>query len=231
MGRTFGAGTLVASLLSTAGCVGPPALHDSVLGYDQTVTSLEQEILLLNVARLGSDEPPHFTVTSSIAATCGFETTSTIGGQIFEDRGIDGFSLSLQSRALENPTFSIVPISGQEFTTRILTPINEGVFAFLGVRIELLARLMADGIEMLSPEGSTKAFFYNKVTTPDQFVAFRQMVIHLGSLQSDGLLFISPLTYDEVVLDRTRQQPNTGDIVSATGGGLGWRENDDKTYT
>jgi hypothetical protein len=165
-------GALMASLLNTSGCVGPPALHDSVLGYDETVASLEQEILLLNMARLSTDQPPHFTVTSSIAATFNFETSSGISGSIFEGAGTDVLSLSVQSRAAENPTFSIVPISGQEFTNRILTPINEGVlafFAFQGVRIELLARLMADGIELLSPEGITKAFFFNKVTTPDQF--------------------------------------------------------------
>ena len=40
------AGALISSFLSTAGCVGPPALHSSVLGYDETVTSLEQESLL-----------------------------------------------------------------------------------------------------------------------------------------------------------------------------------------
>jgi hypothetical protein len=233
MRRVFG-GALMATLLNTAGCVGRPALHDSVLGYDETVTSLEQEILLLNVARLSIDQPPHFTVTSSIAATFNFETSAVIGGSIFEGAGTDALSLSVQSRAAENPTFSIVPISGQEFTTRILTPVTEGVFAFFafqGVRIELLARLMADGIETLSLEGSTEAFFFNKVTTLDQFRTFRQIVLHLGALQTSGGLFVTQLTYDEVILDRVRQQPNTGDIVGAMGGGLAWRQNDDQTYT
>ncbi|MGE5441945.1 MAG: hypothetical protein ACM3Q0_02655, partial [Bacteroidota bacterium] len=228
------AGALIASLLSTAGCVGPPALHSSVLGYDETVTSLEQESLLLNVARLSIDQPPHFTVTSSIAATFNFEASSIIGGSIFEGAGSDVLSLSLQSRVAENPTFSIVPISGQEFTSRILTPVNDGVlafFAFQGVRIELLARLMADGMETLSPEGDAKAFFFNKVTTLDQFRTFRQMVLHLGSLQARGALFVTQLVYDEVILERVRQQPNTGDVVSATGGGLAWHRNDDQTYT
>lgn len=227
-------GALMASLLNTAGCVGPPALHDSVLGYDETVASLVQEILLLNMARLSTDQPPHFTVTSSIAATFNFETSSGISGSIFEGAGTDVLTLSAQSRAAENPTFSIVPISGQEFTNRILAPVNEGVltfFAFQGVRIELLARLMADGIEMLSPEGKTKAFFFNKVTTLDQYRTFRQIILHLGTLQTSGQLFVNQLTYDEVILNRVHQQPNTGDIVSAMGGGLAWRQNDDQTYT
>ena len=57
---------LATSLL--VGCVGPPALHKSVLGYDETTNQLEQEILLLNIARLSHENPVHFTMTGSIAA-------------------------------------------------------------------------------------------------------------------------------------------------------------------
>ena len=155
-------GFIIVAALGVAGCLGPPALHDSVLGYDATVSALEQEILLLNVARLSTDRPPHFTLTSSIAASFTFETASSVGVTGFEGQGSDSLSLSLQQRAAENPTFSIVPISGQEFTNRILTPVKEDVFAFFafqGVRIELLGRLMADGIEMFSADGQSEGFY------------------------------------------------------------------------
>ncbi len=33
-------------------CVGPPALHRAVLGYDDTIAQLESEMLLLNIARM-----------------------------------------------------------------------------------------------------------------------------------------------------------------------------------
>jgi hypothetical protein len=67
-------------ILMLAGCVGPPALHESVLGYDQTTAELEQEILLLNIARLSQRSPVHFTVTGSIAATFDFTTSGDVGG-------------------------------------------------------------------------------------------------------------------------------------------------------
>lgn len=123
---------IVVSLFGLGGCVGPPALRQSVLGYDETVGQLDQDILLLNVARLSDDRPPHFTVTSSIAATFNFETGGSIGGSVFEGSGTDLLSLSLESRASENPTFSILPMSGKEFTERVLQPFNENVFAFFG---------------------------------------------------------------------------------------------------
>jgi hypothetical protein len=221
------AAAAVAVLVGLAGCVGPPALRESVLGYDETVNALDQQILLLNVARLSFDRPPHFTVTSSIAATFNFETSGGISGSVFEGAGTDVLSLSLNSRAAENPTFSIVPITGQEFTQRILTPVGEDVLAFFlfqGVRIELLARLMADGVELLGPTGRVERFLSNKVTAPEEYRAFRRIVLHLGALQQAGKLFIQDLTYDEPVLERVATPPSTGDIVTAQGNGLTWRQ-------
>jgi hypothetical protein len=227
-------GVFTMALLVLTGCVGPPALRESVLGYDETVSGLHQQMLLLNIARLGLDRPPHFTVTSSIAASFTFETTATIGGDIQEPKGTDAFSLGLSSRAAESPLFSIVPISGQEFTERILRPINEDVLAFFmfqGVRIELLARLMGDAFGILTRDGHAERFYYNKVTSPDDYRTFRQIALQLGWLQQRGQLFINELTFDQVVLDRVSQQPSTGDIVSALGGGLAWKQNADGTFT
>jgi hypothetical protein len=220
-------------LILLAGCVGPPALRESVLGYDETVSELHQQILLLNIARLGLDRPPHFTVASSIAATFNFQTSAGITGTIIERAG-DNFGFDLSSSAAENPTFSIVPMSGQEFTQRILTPVSEDVLAFFmfqGVRIELLARLMGDALEILTPDGQTQQTYSNRVTSHDQYRTFRQLVIYLGWLQQRGNLFINYLNFNQVVLDRVRQQPSTSDIVSALADQLAWEQNSDGTFT
>jgi hypothetical protein len=66
---------LVAGTLILAGCLGPVALHEAVLGYDDTVQRLETEMLLLNIARLHNHLPDHFTVTSAIAATFDFRSS------------------------------------------------------------------------------------------------------------------------------------------------------------
>ncbi|HSO42975.1 MAG TPA: hypothetical protein VLR47_09090 [Rhodospirillales bacterium] len=224
---------VIASLAGLAGCFGPPALRESVLGYDETVNVLNQDILLLNLARLSRDRPPHFTVTSSIAATFNFETSGGIGSDLQEGAGTDVLSLSLSSRAAENPTFSIVPVTGQEFTQRILTPVGEdvlGFFLFQGVRIELLSRLMADGIEILGPDGRATRFLSNKVTAAEGYRAFRRIVLHLGALQQSGRLFIQELTYDQPVLERVTSPPSTGDVVAAFSHALTWRQETD-TFT
>lgn len=224
----------LASAIGLAACIGPPALRESVLGYDETVSALTQQILLLNIARLSDDRPPHFTVTSSIAATFNFETAAGVSGSVFEGAGTDVLTLSLSSRAAENPTFSIVPVSGQEFTQRILTPASEDVLAFFmyqGVRFEQLSRLMGEGIELLDAGGRSRQFVYNRATAPEDFAAFRRMILHLSALQQTGRLQLSELTYNQPVLTRVKTQPSTSDIVTANSNSLTWTQNADGTYT
>jgi hypothetical protein len=48
-------------VLALAGCLGPVSLHEAVLGYDSTVSRLEHELLLVNIARLRAGLPVQFT--------------------------------------------------------------------------------------------------------------------------------------------------------------------------
>ena len=65
---------VMASLILLSACVGPPALHDAVIGYDKVTNKLEQEFLLLNIARAHHMYNVHAAVTGSIAATFDFST-------------------------------------------------------------------------------------------------------------------------------------------------------------
>ena len=67
-----------------AGCTGPELLHSSVLGYDETIITLEREMLLINIARRHRNVPIHFTVTSSIAATFNYRKRAGFMGTLFE---------------------------------------------------------------------------------------------------------------------------------------------------
>ena len=109
-------------VLVFSGCLGPVSLHEAVLGYDETVSRLEQQMLLINIARMRRGLAGHYTVTSSIAATFDYQTNAAILGP-FSDIGVNvGVS------AAENPTLSIVPIQGKQFTERVLTPFDDAKF-------------------------------------------------------------------------------------------------------
>ena len=123
----------MAFLVGLAGCLSPIALHRAVLEYDRTVSQVEAELLLLNIARARHHRPVHFTAVSSVAATFDFRTNVGIRGSFGPSADPTERPLNLEYGAsvAENPTVTIVPISGEEFTKRILRPLEESHFDFL----------------------------------------------------------------------------------------------------
>ncbi len=215
------------------GCVGSAALHQAVLSYDDTVSRLEQEILLLNIARMHADVPPHFTVTSSIAATFNFSTTAGFNSTVAEAVGTNSYGFTLGATVAENPTFSIVPVQGEEFTRRILTPTDETKFEFLvfqGAPIDMVLRLMADGIEVQTRDGRFERFVLNRPRAEEEYQEFRQRASHLAWLNGNRNLFVSSLSFEETLDEGLPGPPSPGDLMSAVDKGYQWTRAADGTY-
>jgi hypothetical protein len=213
------------------GCVGPPALRTTVLNYDMITNQLEQELMLLNIARAHRMVAPHFTVTGSIAATFDFTTTAGAGGRFAESPGFDFLDLNWGASASENPTFQIIPISGKEFTKRLVNPLPEEAFAtlvFQGIDIQLGMRLMAAGIEVQDRDGLFQRFIANNPQSPELYMEFRRIAMHLSGLWKSQQLFVRDLPFDEVVIDGLKQQPKAEDLWKAKG--LNWWLNPDGTW-
>ena len=219
-----------------AGCVGAPALHKSVIGYDETTSQLEQEILLLNIVRLSQNSTVHFTVTGSIAATFDFTTSGNFSGSIVTSPGNNVFDFGLSSSASENPTFTIVPISGEDFTKRVITPFSENTFANLGYQdlsIAILTRLMASSIEIYDRKARRIGVMRNDpAKRHDEYISFRRFAMHLESLQMQNQLFVKNLIFDKGVLDSVKEpwDGDTNDLAYAVNEGMRWQHNEDGTY-
>lgn len=223
---------VLAGALVLAGCAGPPALERAVIGYDETTAKLEQQLLLLNIARINAGEPIHFTKTSSIAATFDWSTSIGATGQA-ESPGGDLFNLSLGASASENPTFSIIPISGEEFTRRILTPFEETSFnfaVFWGAQLEQALRLMAYGIEFQHHDGTFQRVIDNDPNKPEQFEEFRRIVAHLKWLNDNQQLYVRRLAFEQTIIDKYQDQPRSFDLISGFEKGYDWKQNPDGTY-
>ena len=103
-------------------------------------------------------------MTSNCAATFDYRANTGFVGNIFESPGEDLYSFSLGASVAENPTLSIVPVQGEEFTRRILMPMDESRLQFLvfqGAPIDMVMRLMADGIEVQDRDGKFERFILN----------------------------------------------------------------------
>jgi hypothetical protein len=211
---------LSAAALALNGCFGGVSLNEAVLSYDHTVSRLERELLLINIARLGTGLPVHFTVTSSIAATFDYRTNAGVVGT-FPDVG-----LSLGTSAAENPTLTVVPIRGQQFTERILTPLEDAKFEFFvyqGAPIDMVMRLMADGMEMQTREGAFARFILNWPTHPAEYEEFRRIAMQLTWLNATRRLFVGRLSFLEATQARLSTPPTAAEVQNALEKNLRWR--------
>jgi len=214
-------------LLMLSGCLGPVSLHQAVLGYDRTVSRIEWEMLLINIARLRDGYPVHFTTTSSIAATFNYQVGVGVGGLYNDPPGLFVPSFSIVTTAAENPTLSIVPIQGREFTERVLTPMDEAKFQFLvfqGWPIDMVMRLMVDGIEVQTPEARFERFILNWPTHPKEYEEFRRIALHLAWLNTDRKLFVGRLSFVEATRAALRAPPPADEIRNAVEKNYRWRQ-------
>ena len=220
MTRRLALAALAVAALILNGCLGGVSLNEAVLGYDHTVSRLEREILLVNIARLGDGLPVHFTVTSSIAATFDYQTNAGVVGT-FPDVG-----LNLGVSAAENPTLTIVPIRGQQFTERILTPMEDAKFEFLvyqGAPIDMVMRLMADGIEVQTREGAFARFILNWPIHASEYEEFRRIAMQLAYLNANRRLFVGRLSFLETTQARLSTPPTAADVQNAFEKNFRWR--------
>ena len=212
---------LIVLSFAMAGCTGPELLHRSVLGYDETIITLEREMLLINIARRHRNVPIHFTVTSSIAATFDYERSAGFIGSLFENNSGDdrnNLSLNFGASLSENPTLGIIPMQGNEFTERILSPLEEDKFEFLivqGEAIDMVIRLMARGIEFQNEDGTFKRFVLNRPSHVEEYKEFRRIALHLASLNISRNLFVGNLSFSTAVSPSLSGAPSASDITEA----------------
>lgn len=184
--------------LSMAGCLSPISLERSVVAYDHAVTNALTQQLMLNIARAHHHHSIHFTAVSNIAATFDFRINAGATPPLGAITGGEALSPIFGASIAENPTISIVPVEGEDFTKRLLTPFQESKLTLLlrqGVDMDLLLRLMAAQLRI--PNDLGEIVYYNRPSVKDGYTVFRQVVLHLSSLQDRNFLFVEPLVYEK----------------------------------
>lgn len=182
--------------LVLSGCLSPVTLNRAVLAYDDAVTDSIAKQLLINVARAQHHQPVHFTGVSNIAATFDFRVNAGATPALTGDAGRALMPIFGGSVA-ENPTISIVPIEGEDFTKRLLTPFHETKFTLLlrqRYDIDLLLRLMAQELRVI--QNGEAVSYRNTPADRPGYEMFRRVVTHLSAIQDRNQLYAEPLVSD-----------------------------------
>lgn len=184
------------NLANLQGCISPMALDNAVIAYDKATTEILSKQLLLNIARAHQHQPMHFTGVSNIAATFNFQFNAGATPALTGSSGsllapVFGGSIS------ENPTISIVPMEGEEFTRRLMTPLQETKLTMLlrqGADVDLILRLLAG--ELRIHAANQDRVYQNKPADGIGYRFFRQVILHLSSVQDRHNLYVEPLLFD-----------------------------------
>lgn len=196
---TSRAGLILAGFLyslALTGCLSPITLNRAVTAYDEAVTDAASKQLLINIARAHRHQPIHFTGVSNIAATFDFRVSAGATPALTGDASRALMPVFGGSVA-ENPTFSIVPIEGEEFTKRLLTPFQETKFILLlrqRYDIDLMLRLMAQ--ELRIRQSGQEVAYRNMPADRKGYEMFRRVVTHLSAIQDQNQLHAEPLVYN-----------------------------------
>ena len=183
-------------LMNLAGCLSPPTLTRAVVSYDNAITDSISKQLLLNIARAHHHQPVHFTGVSNVAATFDFRINAGATPTLTGEAGKTLLPVFGGSVA-ENPTISIAPIDGEEFTRRLLTPFQETKFTLLlrqGGDIDLLLRLMAKELRV-DDQGEDVAY-RNNPTDKAGYEMFRKVVLHLSAIQDANRLYAESMLFE-----------------------------------
>ncbi len=184
------------ALFALSGCVSPIALNRAVGAYDEAITSAASKQLLMNIARAHHHQPIHFTGVSNVAATFNFSFnaggTPALGGLAGPVlMPIFGGSIA------ENPTISIVPIEGEEFTKRLLTPFQQGKLTLLlrqRFDVDHLLRLMAQEVRL--SHSDQQITYRNTPADRAGYGMFRRVALHLSAIQDLNQLYAEPLNFE-----------------------------------
>jgi len=224
---------LTALLLTPlSGCFGPRALYRSMIQYDKYYQQSEVDLLLLNIARLRQNEPPHFMMLSSInnSVTFGATLSSQFGWTANPPKGNTYQAGPFSATSTEAPLFSIIPIQGQDFANRLYSPLTSHLSYFLlrDQYPETLLLLMGQYLYVIDGNNTKKEECY-KDTSKEKFVGlcsynndsslpaqqdkFWFLVSQLESLKENGGLRMEKLGAD---LDAYEPPEEASSLPTAT---------------
>ncbi len=176
-------------LCSCATRLGPKTIPAARFDYNQRIASSQNDQLLLNLVRLRYRDTPVFLDVGTVIAQ--YTLDARVG--VLPTLGVDGTSgtelgVALGGSYSEQPTITYEPLSGAEFTRRLLTPISPHTIILLsqsGWSVERLLMCCVDSINGI--ENAPVASGPTPDRIPDNS-QFRNLAMSLRELQLSGSL-------------------------------------------
>jgi hypothetical protein len=244
---------LCVSLMTLTGCFGPRTMRYDIQQYNKDVLESEKEMLLYNIASLHYDEPPHFMMLSSIAQTRSFSVgaafqwtnlwNNLLVPLMFTSPTVHGgnsYQSGLTTSAVENPTFSFVPIQGPDLAQRLESPVTDKLSFFLedlnfSAQPNWLNQAQAEWLILgfgqsliikhkdTTKNGCHKAIYRND---PDDYDDFLRCTKEIIEIDNPNLVEID--ANHVIPTSKPKDSPSSTEIVGALQANYKWAKIDEK---
>jgi hypothetical protein len=194
------------------------AVHTDRRSFNDVIVQSWNEQLLLNLVRLRYRDNPLFLEMGTVIAGYSAKGASALaGGTTFQSPLTGDWKLSLGGEYSTTPTLTYYPLQGEDYATRLLSPISPSILLFLAQSGWSIERLLTLCIQQANevPNAVSAAG-----PTPDQppvYERAQRIFEAMRSLQKKGLLVTALDKDGKTVLLFIRNNPDsTADPAAAT---------------
>jgi hypothetical protein len=165
------------------------AVHNDRRSFNDVIVQSWNEQLLLNLVRLRYRDNPLFLEMGTVIAGYSLKGASALaGGTTFQSPLTGDWKLSIGGEYSTTPTMTYYPLQGEDYATRLLSPISPSIILFLSQSGWSIERLLTLCIQQANevPNAVSAAG-----PTPDQPPVYEQaqhVFEAMRSLQKKGLL-------------------------------------------
>ena len=226
----------VAACAAVSGCtsLGPQALQQTRLQYNEAIKATTEEQLLLNIVRLRYSDTPSSLAVSTIAAQ--FERTQSLAlTPFFAASGADvnkSYAAILpqaQVGIADRPTVSLTPLDDQEFTRKLFTPMTLDGIIYLAKTTWPIAVVFRLYLENLNWVSNAQTASGPTPKRPPEVDDFLRGIVALQSLQERGRIVFGQEERTETLGDPI-PAVTARDMLEAAKSGYEYRQ-DEKART
>lgn len=190
---------LVAGLLEGCVSTGPKTIPGARHDYNEAVTRSFKEQLLLNLVRLRYGDTPLFLEVSSVVAQYDFAYGAAAALSPVEDQA-GGLGVEGSYGVTESPVVTYVPLEGESFVKRLLTPASPGTLLRLSQSGWSIERILLCCVHSVGPLRNAPSAAGPTPSKAPEYRDFHALAAALRELQQWGLL--------EAELERKRLSPS-----------------------
>jgi len=207
---------VVSTVLAAAGLSGcasdivSRAVHNDRRNFNDVIVQSWNEQLLLNLVRLRYRDNPLFLEMGTVITGYTLKGASALaGGTSFQSPLTGDWKLSLGGEYSTSPTLTYYPLQGEDYATRLLSPISPSIILFLSQSGWSIERLLSLCIQQVNGVPNAVSAAGPTPEQPPVYEQAQRVFEALRSLQKKGLIVTALDKDGKTVLLYVRSNPDS----------------------